>query len=170
MRQFIKLLTISWALTINPNSSATLPSESEIAATRNKLVIVNLRERTLKFIDSGKLIKQYRIGIGKPKTPTPVGKGYIRSKGQMVFYQDNGKVLRYTRLENGKWIKIPYRKMLGFGISIPGYDPFQYYIHSTVNDAAVDAAISKGCVRMKIPDMLEFYPMVDVGTRIIIKK
>lgn len=163
-------LAVSSALAVNPNLSATLPSVSEIRSARDNLIVISLKDKTLKFIDAGKLIKQYPIGIGKPKTPTPVGRGFIRSKGKMVFFQSKGKKLPYLRLKNGQWIKMPNKKILGFGISIPGHDPFEYYIHSTTNDDAINAAVSNGCVRMKILDMLELYPLAPVGTRIIIKR
>ncbi len=153
--------------------SATALLDSSFKPPNNNLILVEIEKKTLKYFIDGKLTKEYPVATGTPETPTPVGSGYIRSKGKMAFkYQsgpNKGKLKRYSRLSDGQLVKIPYSKMFGFGIAIPGYSPYQFYIHSTTEEDTIGKAASHGCVRMKIKDMLEFYPLVEAGTRIIIK-
>lgn len=174
MYNLLHLLALSATLTTQLALSPTMPTESQIQSSKHEKIVINLSDKTLELFENKQLIKKYVVGIGRQKTPSPIGEGYIRSKGQMVFLHDRGpykgKIIRWSLLKNGEWVRINYKKMLGFGITIPGYDPFEYYIHSTTDPETVGETSSKGCIRMKISDMLELYPLVDVGTRIIIKK
>lgn len=155
--------------TDTPQAHSAVPAKEQIQINEQKKIVVDLSDKTLKFFDREKLIKEYVIGYGKPETPSPVGKGYLRSKGRMVFTK-KGKIIQWSALKNGETVKIDYTKMLGFGIAMPGYDPLVYYIHSTTDPETVGEASSRGCIRMKIPDMLELYPLVEVGARIIIEE
>lgn len=177
MTAFIQAAALSATLTSQPALSPTMPTESEIESAKHQKIVVDLSERKLYFFEHDKLIKKYQVGIGKPKTPTPIGEGYIRSKGRMVFRYDKGpnkgKIIRWVTVKDksgARVVKVPYSKIRGFGIVIPGHNPFQYYIHSTTDENAVDQEISKGCVRMKIKDMLELFPLIQVGAKIIIQK
>lgn len=153
--------------------SATTLLDPSFEPPNNHLILVDMKTKTIKYYQDYKLIKEYRIAIGKPKTPTPVGSGYIRSKGKMIFRYwtgpKKGKIKKYSRLKDGRLVKIDYSKMFGLGITIPGYHPYQYYIHSTTEENTIGTAASKGCIRMKIKDMLELFPLVELGTKIIIK-
>lgn len=154
------------------------PKKSKVVTDRlnpnsPRLLIVEIKNKSLKLFINEKLVKQYQIATGKPEKPTPVGEGFLRSKGRMIFRYDKGpdkgKIKKYSLLSDGRLIKIPYSKMLGFGIVIPGYNPNQYYIHSTTEEDTIGQNASKGCVRMRIKDMLEFFKLVEVGDKIIIK-
>jgi len=176
MMLFLQTAALSATLLIQPDLSPTMPTDSEIAAARHQKIVVDLSEKKLYFFEHDKLIKKYPVGVGKPKTPTPIGEGYIRSKGKMVFRYDRGpnkgKIIRWAAIRNKsgvRVVRIPYGKIRGLGLFLPNYDPFQYYIHSTTDENTVDQKISKGCVRMAIPDMLELFPLVQVGARVIIK-
>ncbi len=157
----------------NSEISATLLLDPQFRPPNNQLIVVDLSRRTLRLYYGDRLIKGYRVAIGKPETPTPVGKGYIRSKGRIIFKYESGprkgQIRKWSLLRNGKWVRIPYSKMFGLGITVPGYNPYQFYIHSTTEDYTMGQAASSGCVRMRIKDMLELYPLVELGARIIIK-
>jgi lipoprotein-anchoring transpeptidase ErfK/SrfK len=176
MPTLLAATALSATLTSQPALSPTLPTESEIAAAKHQKIVVDLSERKLYFFEHDQLVKKYRVGIGKPKTPTPIGEGYIRSKGRMIFRYtkgpNKGKIIRWVTIKDksgAKVVKVPYNKIRGFGIVIPGYNPFQYYLHSTSDESTVDKEISKGCIRMRIEDMLELFPRLQVGAKIIIK-
>lgn len=188
MPHILSIILASTALAIQPALSptistesawrpgSTIPTESEIQSAKHQKIIVDLSERQLYFFEYDKLIKKYRVGIGKKSTPTPQGEGFIRSKGRMLFIYykgpNKGKMIRWTTIKTKsgtRVIKIPYSKIRGLGISIPGYNPFQFYVHSTSDETTVDQEISRGCVRMRIPDMLELFPLIKVGARIIVQ-
>jgi lipoprotein-anchoring transpeptidase ErfK/SrfK len=42
-------------------------------------------------------------------------------------------------------------------------------IHGTSNSASIGTYASHGCIRMFISDSEELYPLVPIGTRVIIK-
>ncbi len=173
-KPLVKLFLTAVLIILPINSFAFRATKKQIAAAANKLIVVEVKKRTLKFFVDGELVKQYIVCVGTSRTPTPIGKGYIGKKWPMVIFRyqvgsHKGEVIRWATLSNGKVIKMPYKKMKGLNFNIPGYDPDKYSIHSTTESETMGKAASLGCVRMRIPDMLEFYPLVDVGTRIIIK-
>lgn len=173
MAKLLKVIGMSAILIAQSALLLAKPTKSRIQAAKHKKIVVDLSDKTLKFFVRGKLVKKYAVGIGKPATPSPIGTGYIRSKGDMIFRQtkgpNKGKIIIWTQIKIGRWVKIPYEEIRGFGMAIPGYNPFQYYIHSVTNPENIGKASSKGCIRMAIPDMLELYPLVDLRTKVIIK-
>lgn len=148
-----------------------LPIQS--AAENDKIIIVKIKKKTLELIENGKIIKKYRIRVGKKSTPTPIGEGYIFEKrNPAIFkYQDppnKGKVVRYSILGNGRIVKIDYKKIRALGFRINGYKTDKYSIHSITDPSTIGKAISGGCVGLTIKDMLGLYPLIEKNTKIII--
>ncbi|MDP3999218.1 MAG: L,D-transpeptidase [bacterium] len=179
MSYLLSLFVASATLTNQPALSSTLsamPTKAQIKEARHQKIVVDISKRRLYFVEYGMLVKKYRVGVGKPKTPTPLGEGFIRSKGRMVFRYvkgpNKGKMIKWVTVKTSsgaRVIKVPYSKIRGLGIIIPGYNPYQFYIHSTSDETTVDQEISRGCVRMRIPDMLELFPLIKVGAKIVIQ-
>ncbi|MBI5732945.1 L,D-transpeptidase [Candidatus Jorgensenbacteria bacterium] len=151
--------------------------------TVNQLILIHLKSRILEFFENDSLVSVYPIRVGKPSRSTPLGEGYVAVKrekpvfryvdpgpkqGMIVdtaecgdgFKRVNYKVMRslslyYTSMVPGqKIIKIRYLKPEGED---------RYSIHSVTCGETIGQAISKGCVGMRIPDMLGFFPKVIVG-------
>jgi len=154
--------------------SGILVPKANYLVENAKLITVDMEKRVLKFFENGELKKEFPVRIGKAETPTPIGEGHIYIKReQMVFRYvygpRKGKIIRWSKLSDGKLIEMPYKDMRGLGFTIPGCDPYKYHIHSTTEEDTIGQACSHGCVGMKIEDMLELYPLVEVGTKIIIE-
>lgn len=137
-----------------------------------QLIVVEIEQRTLKFFEDGELIFEFSVGVGKKTVPTPVGRGIVYEKRKQPVFRytigpDAGKIIRYSKLKDGRVIKVPYEKMRALGIFINGTD--KNAIHSTTEEDSIGQAISKGCIRMRIDDMLIFFPRVLKCCRINIK-
>ncbi len=104
---------------------------------------IDTRKRVLKLYNNRTLIKQYPVAVGKPSTPTPLGKWTITYKG-LWGAQYGGHFMR---------LSIPW------GI---------YGIHGTDKPWSVGLAVSHGCVRMHSLDAAELYNMVPIGTIVYI--
>ena len=112
-----------------------------------------------------KLQKTYRIAVGAVGLETPAGLYHIQNKAvdpawtmpnsDWVAPADRGRVVPGGTAENplkARWLGI----FNGAGI------------HGTDADASIGSAASHGCVRMRIPDVIELYDQVAVGAPIYI--
>lgn len=172
MRRRAAALMISMILIFcSPLVSAAEQNQSQ---NNSKIIVVEIKKKVLKLVESGEVLKEYRVRVGKKATPTPLGEGYIFKKrdGAIFRYQDppnKGKIIRYSALSNGKTIKIDYKKMKALGFRIKGHKTDKYSIHSITDYSTIGKAVSNGCIGMKIEDMLELYSITEKGTKIIIK-
>ena len=89
---------------------------------------INLRERQMYLYNGGRLYNTYRIAIGKPSTPSPVGNWIIQNKAVLA-----GGTVYGTR-----WM----------GLNIDNYG-----IHGNNNPASIGKAVSLGCIRMYNQDV-----------------
>ncbi len=105
---------------------------------------VDLSERTLTLRRDSQVVKKYPVAIGKPSSPTPVGEFKIVEK---------------------KRVRDPVYGFHWLGLNKPGYG-----IHGTNSPALIGRRVSKGCVRMRNPDIAELYEKVPVGTPVHIHR
>lgn len=102
-----------------------------------KLILISIRNKTLFLYNNSVIQKSFKVAVGKPSTPTPLGSFSIKEK---------------TKLKSStfgtRWIRI-YKS---FGI------------HGTYNISSIGKAASHGCVRMFNKDIEELYDMVEIGT------
>lgn len=118
----------------------------------------------LRLFEKLKLVKTYRVAVGSPEWPTPEGHYQIQNKAVDPAWSvpDSawagdlaGQVIPGGSPENplkARWMGI--------------YDGAG--IHGTDNVASLGSAASHGCVRMAVPDVVELYERVPVGTPIFI--
>jgi lipoprotein-anchoring transpeptidase ErfK/SrfK len=112
-------------------------------------------------------VKNYSVAVGMVGLETPAGLYHIQNKAvnpawtepnsDWVPAADRGKVVPGGSPENplkARWLGIFN------GAGIHGIDPSEY---GTIGHAA-----SHGCVRMRIPDVIDLYPRVPVGAPIYI--
>lgn len=141
---------------------------------KSQLIIVEIKKRVPKFYENGEIKKEFPIRVGKEKTMTPIGQGYIFEKRERAIFRyldppNKGEIIRWSRLSDGRIIKVPYKDIRALGFRIKGYNTNKYSIHSVTDPATIGQAISHGCIGMKIEDMLELYPLVKERTKIIIR-
>jgi lipoprotein-anchoring transpeptidase ErfK/SrfK len=113
-------------------------------------IVVSLQDRKLALIEDGQIKKVYRVAVGRPSTPSPVGTFTIERRVKNPTYSHDGKTV-----PPGPDNPVGTRWM---GLSIPGYG-----IHGTNEPKSIGRASSHGCIRLAKADLEELYPLVAVG-------
>ncbi|EYE88563.1 hypothetical protein Q428_07315 [Fervidicella metallireducens AeB] len=108
----------------------------------NYLIIVDTKERRLSLLINNKIIKSYKVGVGKPSTPTPKGRFKIINK-----------VINPGGPFGARWM----------GLNVNGIG-----IHGTNSPESIGKYVSHGCIRMYNRDVIELFNKVPIGTPVVI--
>ncbi len=140
-------------------------STKDLAKKYPAVVIVNRGSFQLTLYKNLKPAKTYGIAVGKVGLETPAGLYHVQNKAvnpawtmpnsDWVAAADRGKVVPGGTPENplkARWLGI--------------YDGAG--IHGTDAESSIGTAASHGCVRMRIPDVIELYDQVPVGAPVYI--
>jgi lipoprotein-anchoring transpeptidase ErfK/SrfK len=133
-------------------------------AALGKTIVVDLSATSLTLYEGFKVEKEYRVATAAPPYVTPVGTWKIVNKA-----------------ENPGWTN---PDPTGWGAGMPSYIPpgpgnplgtrALYLnapgirIHGTYSSSSIGTHASHGCIRMLISDSEELYPLVPMGTRVLI--
>ena len=162
-----RLLDVGPDKTVQARTEVVEPevTTAELAEKYPAILIVNRSSFQLALYKGLKLAKTYSVAIGAVGFDTPAGLYHIQNKAvnpawtmpnsDWVAPGDRGKVVPGGVPENplkARWLGI--------------YDGAG--IHGTDADGSIGTAASHGCVRMRIPDVVELYDQVPVGTPIYI--
>jgi hypothetical protein len=139
----------------------------ELAAKYPAVLVLHRNSFTLSLYEHLRFVKNYQVAVGMVGLETPAGLYHIQNKAvnpawtepnsDWVPAADRGRVVPGGTPENplkARWLGI------FDGAGIHGIDPSEY---GTIGHAA-----SHGCVRMRIPDVIDLYPRVPVGAPIYI--
>ncbi len=139
-------------------------SAARLARQNAVVLIADRAANTLKLYDHLKLAKTYGVAAGQPDWPTPAGEFTIVNKvvdptwsvPRSSWAGDlGGTVIAGGAPENplkARWLGITD----GVGI------------HGTSDDGSIGSNASHGCLRMHVADVIDLYPRVPVGARILI--
>jgi lipoprotein-anchoring transpeptidase ErfK/SrfK len=159
------VLNAGAAHTIAAHTHSVKPevAADEVAAKYPSYLTLDRATFTLRLWKHLKLAKSYTVAVGQEGLETPEGLYHIQEKQ-----------------ENPSW-HVPDSAWAGdlAGQVIPPgpEDPIKARwmaifegagIHGTEETESLGTAASHGCVRMSIPDVIELYPQVEVGTPIYI--
>jgi len=136
----------------------------QLAAKYPYAITVSRGSFELRFFKGLKLARTYRVAVGAVGFETPAGLYHVQNKAV-----------------NPAW-HVPKRKWAGklAGTVVPGGTPenplkarwLGIYngagIHGTDADASIGSRASHGCIRMRIPDVIELYEQVPVQTPVYI--
>lgn len=131
------------AASLKPSGDSIEARPGKSRETSWRAVLIDTSNLTLTVLDDGKPAVQYRVGIGKPSTPTPLGYFKVSDKAAWA----GGFGTRWMGLD------VPWGK---------------YGMHGTNKPWTVGQRKSGGCVRMLNRDVERLYSMVEVGTPVII--
>jgi lipoprotein-anchoring transpeptidase ErfK/SrfK len=106
-------------------------------------IVVSLSKRQLYLLKDKRVVRAYPVGIGKILTGTPSGTFRIINKAP----NPGGP----------------------FGVMWMGLNKPHYGIHGTNDPQSIGKQVSKGCIRMYNPDVLELSRQVSVGTIVTIR-
>jgi lipoprotein-anchoring transpeptidase ErfK/SrfK len=144
---------------------ATKPeiTKSEVAAEYPSYLTLDRGTFTLRLWKHLKLAKEYTVAVGMEGLETPEGLYEIQEKEENPVWH----------VPNSAWAG----SLAGQTIPPGPEDPIKARwmgifegagIHGTEETESLGTAGSHGCVRMSIPDVIELYPQVEVGTPIYI--
>lgn len=101
---------------------------------------IDVDKRRLTFFNTDSTNKTYKVAIGRPSNPTPLGNWIISQK---ALNPGGPFGVRWMRLS------VPWG---GYGI------------HGTNNPSSIGKAISHGCIRLFNEDVIELYNLTPLGT------
>jgi lipoprotein-anchoring transpeptidase ErfK/SrfK len=142
-------------------------STDQLAAKYPAVLVLNRSSFTLTLYKNLKRAKSYEVAVGMVGLETPAGIYHIQNKAvdpawtkpnsSWVPASERGQIVPGGTADNplkARWLGIFN------GAGIHGIDPSEY---GTIGHQA-----SHGCVRMRIPDVIDLYPQVPVGSPIYI--
>ena len=148
------------ALQTSPASAAALdsafPKAPKFAEATVHWMLVSIPDRKLALVENGRVIRIYRVAVGKAATPSPVGSFKIVNRVTNPAYYHKGQVI-----EAGKNNPVGSRWM---GLTAKGYG-----IHGTNQPHSIGKAASTGCIRMGQHDLEELFELANVGDTVEIR-
>ncbi|MEA3329342.1 MAG: L,D-transpeptidase [Nanoarchaeota archaeon] len=138
---------------------------NDLTPQNTQEIKINLPSYSLKLFEDNKLKVEYPCRIGKPSTPTPIGKGKIILKRDQIIFRylsgnKKGQIIKYSYLNpEQRTIKMPYEEMRGMDFEVNGRMTGAV-IHSTTDYWTIGTAKSHGCIGVKTEDMLKLYNSV----------
>ena len=141
--------------TVSPALQTSIPATPsreapEFAEATVRWVLVSVPDRKLALFENGKVVRIYRVAVGKTSTPSPAGAFKIVNRVTNPVYYHKGQVIAA-----GKNNPLGSRWM---GLSAKGYG-----IHGTNQPTSIGKAASSGCIRMSKRDLQELFELVNVG-------
>jgi len=139
-------------------------STSDLTKRYATVLIVNRGAFRLTLYKDLQVAKSYPIAVGQAGLETPAGLYHIANKAVNPAWHvpDSdwagdlaGKIIPPDDPENpikARWLGV--------------YDGVG--VHGTSDDSSIGSAASHGCIRMHIPDVVDLYPRVPVGSAIYI--
>ncbi len=151
----LAMTTVSAALQTSAPAPPS-PKAPEFAKATVRWVLVSIPDRKLALFANGKVVRIYRVAVGKTSTPSPVGEFTIANRVTNPTYYHKGQVIGA-----GKGNPVGTRWM---GLSAKSYG-----IHGTNQPNSIGKAASTGCIRMGKHDLEELFAIVDVGDTVQIR-
>lgn len=175
------------ALTRNSDSKKAQDLHLELSS-----VVISPKTQTLNLYTYDSLVKSYIIstaknGLGEQKNSymTPRGLHMIRAKigaglpinaifKQRRFYGDIYNNQLNQLYPNSDWI---LTRILWLSGLEPGFNRFgdvdtmqrYIYIHGSPDERPTGTPTSRGCIRMRNEDIIEFFDLVPYGTKVLIE-
>ncbi len=137
----------------------------ELAAQYPTYITVDRSTFTLRLYEDLKLAREYTVAVGAEGFDTPTGVYPIESKQVDPVWNvpdsDWAGSLAGTTVPGGSPENPLKARWLGIYAGAG--------IHGTDDVGSLGSAASHGCVRMAVPDVIELYDLVDVGTPVYIQ-
>ena len=121
-------------------------------------IIINIPTTTLYLYQGERLVKEYRITVGRIDAPTPIGNfKVINTSINPTWYPTDGSG------------PIPPGPDNELGTRWIGIDKRHYGIHGTIKPEEIGKATSDGCVRLRNEDIEELYSHISRKTPVEIR-
>lgn len=118
-------------------------------------LIVDTSKRTARLVRTGHTIFRSRVGVGKPRWPTPHGEFFIRNR--LRGFQDAiyGRLAFGTNARSAVLTDWPGGGFIG--------------IHGTNQPGLIPGRVSHGCIRMRNSDILRLDHKMPIGTPLTVR-
>jgi lipoprotein-anchoring transpeptidase ErfK/SrfK len=134
-------------------------------AALGETIVVDISDTTLMLLDGLKVQKQYRVATAAPGYVTPVGMWKVINKVENPTWYNPAP----DGWGAGEPLVIPPGPGNPLGTRALYLNAPGIRIHGTYSSSSIGTHASHGCIRMLISEAEELYPLVPVGTRVIIK-
>jgi lipoprotein-anchoring transpeptidase ErfK/SrfK len=136
----------------------------DLARVYNTVITVDRAHFKLRLYKALKFRKSYGVAVGQPAYPTPTGRFAISSKQvNPVWSVPNSPwagELQGTTVEGGSAANPLKARWMGIANGVG--------IHGTGEDYSIGSRASHGCIRMHVPDVIDLFKRVPVGTPVLI--
>jgi lipoprotein-anchoring transpeptidase ErfK/SrfK len=139
--------------------------KKDLARRYATVVTISKSSRRLRLFKRLKLAKSYGVAVGLPAFPTPSGLFSIANKAVNPAWtapnQPWAGAYANETVPGGSAenpLKARWMGIVG-GVGI----------HGTGDPGSIGTAASHGCIRMTVPDVIDLYPRVPVGTPVLIR-
>ena len=122
------------------------------------IIVINSRNCTLNVYYQNSLWHEFSCATGKSSTPTPQGCFSVANKYVNPAWKNIAGGASNNPLGK-RWM----------GLSVPGTGGGTYGIHGNSNEDSIGTHASAGCVRMHNDEVEELYPIIPIGTTVIIQ-
>jgi lipoprotein-anchoring transpeptidase ErfK/SrfK len=133
-------------------------------ASLGDTIVVDVSANTLQFYEGLRVTHEYRVATGTAQYPTPTGAFEIIDKRENPTWYNPAPDTWGADLPEsigpGPGNPLGTRAMY---LNAPGIR-----IHGTWDDSSIGTAASHGCIRMHVQDSEELYPLVDLGTPVLV--
>jgi lipoprotein-anchoring transpeptidase ErfK/SrfK len=135
----------------------------ELASKYPKIIVVNKAANTATLYVNLEPSKTYRVATGSPGYPTPSGRFAIQNK----------QVDPVWNVPNSDWAG----ELAGRSIPPGPQNPLKARwmgiyggagFHGTSDIGSIGSSASHGCVRMAVPDVIDLFDRVEVGTPVFV--
>jgi lipoprotein-anchoring transpeptidase ErfK/SrfK len=138
---------------------------ADLARVYNTVITIDRDHFKLRLFKGLKFRKSYPVAVGQPAYPTPTGRFSITSKQvDPVWSVPNSPwagELQGTVVEGGSAANPLKARWMGIANGVG--------IHGTGEDYSIGTRASHGCIRMHVPDVIDLFKRVTVGTPVLIK-
>jgi lipoprotein-anchoring transpeptidase ErfK/SrfK len=139
--------------------------EKDLKSRYGTVVTISKSSFRLRLFKRLKFVKSYGVAVGQPAYPTPSG----------LFSIANKAVNPPWTAPNSPWAGA-YRNETVAGGSAENPLKARWMgvangvgIHGTGEPGSIGSRASHGCIRMTVPDVIDLYPRVPVGTPVLIQ-
>jgi lipoprotein-anchoring transpeptidase ErfK/SrfK len=151
------------------SSSVELPVKTVAPAVPNrnvgKTIVIDLSDNTLTLYDAFKAEKEYPVATAMPGYTTPVGTWKIVNKVENPTWYNPAP----ETWGAGEPLVIPPGPGNPLGTRALYLNAPGIRIHGTYSSDSIGTHASHGCIRMYISDSEELYPLVPIGTSVLIQ-
>jgi hypothetical protein len=119
-------------------------------------LVVDLSDQTATLLRRGRRVFGAPAGIGKPGTPTPAGRFYVRNELRRYASPAYGPVAFGTSARSETLTDWPGGGFVG--------------IHGTDQPELLPGRVSHGCIRLRNRDILRLARLMPVGTPVTIRR